>query len=140
MGKYIGEFTSIDGRDFKVEIETKGSGSGTFIMSGEPLSSSMDSDGKTMFAPIKTSVMTVSILTKNLPFDLYDGDATAVKVTGSQGSNVIWGGYVTPCAYSQGFDQELEELQIECVDGLAVLKEIPYSSADKEIKSFLHII
>lgn len=140
MGKYIGEFTSIDGKDFKVEIETKGSGSGTFIMSGEPLSSTMDSDGKTMYAPIKTSGMTVSILTENLPFDLYAGDALAVKVTVYQGSNVIWGGYVTPCAYSQGFDQELEELQIECVDGLAVLKEIPYASADKEIKSFLSIL
>ncbi len=139
MGKYTSEFTSIDGRDFKVEIETKGSGSGTFLMSGEPLASSMDSDGKTMYAPVKTTGMTVGLLTKDLPFDLYSGDAMGVKVKVYEGTKVIWAGFNTPCAYTQGFDQELEEVQLECVDGLAVLKEIPYQSAGKEISTFLSI-
>lgn len=141
MSKYTAEFKNINNVSYLIEIETeKGNKTGTFLLSGDPLNSSMDSDGKTMYAPIKCSGMTISILTKDTPFDLYSGSTLGTKVKVSSDNKVVWIGYLTPCAYSQGFDNELEEIQLECVDGISTLKEIPYSTPKLEIKSFLNII
>ena len=141
MSQYTAEFTSINGKNYLIEIDTeKGTNKGTFSLSGDPLNSTMDSDGKTLYAPIKCSGMTVSILTKSMPFDLYSGSALGTKVNVKEDGKYIFKGFLTPCAYSMGFDQEIEEIQLECVDGISVLKEIPYSSSDKEIKPFINII
>lgn len=141
MSKYTAEFNNINNVNYKIEIETeKGNKTGTLLLSGDPLDSSMDSDGKTLYAPIKSSGMTVSILTRDMPFDLYSGSAMGTKVNVKENDKYIFKGFLTPCAYSMGFDCELEEIQLECVDGIAVLKEIPYSSSDKEIKPFIDII
>lgn len=141
MSKYTAQFRNINDILYSIEIETeKGSKTDTFLLSGDPLNSSTDSDGKTMFAPIKCSGMTVSILTKDMPFDLYSGSAMGTKVNVKENNKYIFKGFLTPCAYSMGFDRELEEIQLECVDGISVLKEIPYTSTDKEIKPFINII
>lgn len=141
MSKYTAEFTSINSVNYLIEIETeKGTKTGTFKLSGDPLNSTMDSDGKTLFSPIKCSGMSVSILTNNIPFDLYSGSALGTKINVKEGDRYIFKGFLTPCSYSMGFDSELEEIQLECVDGISVLKEIPYSSSHKDIRSFLTII
>ena len=141
MSKYQASFKNIKDIDYLIEIETEnGSNNGTFLLSANPLTSTMDSDGKTMYAPIKCSGMTVSILTKDMPFDLYSGSVMGTKVNVKEGTRYIFKGFLTPCAYSMGFDAELEEVQLECVDGISALKEIPYSSSDKEIRPFINII
>lgn len=141
MSKYKAEFQSINNIKYLIEIETeKGNNEGEFLLSGNPLCSSMDSDGKTMYAPIKCSGMTVSILTRDMPFDLYSGSVMGTNVNVKEGNRYIFKGFLTPCAYSMGFDRNIEEVQLECVDGISVLKEIPYSSSDKEIKPFINII
>jgi len=38
--------------------------------------------------------------------------------------------------YDMGFDEHLEELEIECVDGIAVLKEIPYNDNSHNVATF----
>lgn len=141
MSNYNASFTNINGVTYDIEIETeKGSNNGTFLLSGDPLNSSMDSDGKTLYAPIKCSAMTVSILTKDMPFDLYSGSAMGTKVNVKEDNKYIFKGFLTPCAYSMGFDNEIEEIQLECVDGISALKEIPYTTPKKEIKTFISII
>jgi len=143
MAIYISEFTSINGTDYKVEINTKkGNGTINFLLGGTPFVTSMDSDGKTIYAPIKTTGATITMLTKSTPFNLYTGNVMGNKVTltNTTDNRIEWVGYVTPCAYDMGFDNEFEELEIECVDGISVLKDVPFRTDKKDVNTFLNII
>lgn len=144
MSKYIGEFTSYNGTDYKVEIITQGKETPTVnvTMGASPFVTEMDSDGKTIYAPIKSQGATVEIITGGMPFDIYSGQSlgTSVKLTNTTANKVEFVGYVTPCAYTQGFDLERETLEIECVDGLAALKDLPYQSSTKSVETFLNTV
>lgn len=140
---YQSEFTALNGISYKVEINTpSGSGTKQFTLGGSPFVTSMDSDGKTIYSPIKSTGATIEMVTPDLPFDLYSGQSTAIKVTltNTTANKVEWVGYVTPCAYDMGFDEERETIEIECVDGLAVLKDIVYKSATKDVDTFLNVV
>lgn len=143
MSKYTSEFTSIENISYKVEIVTeKGNTTENFVLGGTPFITQMDSDGKTVYAPIKSSGATIEMLTSKMPFDLYSGNTKGVKVTltNTTANRVEWVGYVTPCAYDMGLDEEKEVVEIECVDGIAALKDMPYRSANKDVDTFLNVV
>lgn len=144
MGKkYVSEFYDIKSRLYKIEIQTEtGSGTSNFKLGGSPLTTKMSSEGKHLYSPIKTIGATITMLTDAYNFDLYTGKAQGSKVTITSDNNVVWVGYLTPCCYDMGFDSEWEEVQLECVDGIAVLKNIPYKSNDTEhdLDTFANII
>lgn len=144
MGKkYISEFYDIKSKLYKIEIETeKGSGTTNFKLGGTPLTTKMSSEGKHLYSPIKTIGATITMLTDTYNFDLYTGKAQGSKVTITSDNKVIWIGYLTPCCYDMGFDSYWEEVELECVDGIAVLKNIPYKSndADHDLDTFANII
>lgn len=98
------------------------------ILGGTPFETSMKADGKHLYSPILTTGATLRILTKELPFDLYTSNPRGIKIQVSRmsDSKKMYCGFVTPCAYSQGFDNETEEIELECVDGIAVLKDLKY--------------
>lgn len=139
---YTAEFTSIKNVNYKIEINTgKGSGTHTLMLSGEPFSTKMDSEGKNIYSPLKTTSATIGIMTKNLESNIYSGKAkgTSVKFTNTDTNKVEFVGYVTPCRYDQDWNEELEEVEIECVDGIAVLKSIPYPVTGS-LETFANII
>lgn len=139
--KYISEFADIKKKLYKVEIQTdSGSGTKNFILSGTPFVTTMKSEDKHLYSPIKTTGATVTMLTDDLPFNVYSGKAQGTKVTLTSENKVLWVGYATPCMYDMGFDEHLEELEIECVDGIAVLKEIPYNDSTHNVATFAQII
>ena len=143
MSKYTSEFTSIEGKVYKVEITTdNGTKTENFVLGATPFITEMDSDGKTIYAPIKSSGATIEMLTANMPFDLYNSTTKGVKVTltDTTSNKVEWVGYVTPCAYDMGLDEEKEVIEIECVDGIAALKDMPYRSDSKDVDTFLNIV
>ena len=107
MSKYTSEFTSIENINYRVDIVTdKGSITENFVLGGTPFITQMDSDGKTIYAPIKSSGATIEMLTSKMPFDLYSDNTKGVKVTltNTTANRVEWVGYVTPCAYDMGLD------------------------------------
>ena len=139
---YTAEFTSIRNVNYKIEINTeKGSGTHTLMLSGEPFSTKMDSEGKNIYSPLKTTSATIGIMTKNLESNIYSGKAkgTSVKFTNTDTNKVEFIGYVTPCRYDQDWNEELEEVEIECIDGIAVLKSIPYPVTGS-VETFANII
>jgi hypothetical protein len=143
MSKYTSEFTSINGINYKVEIATEsGTKTESFILGGTPFVTEMDNDGKTIYAPIKSTGATIEMLTASMPFDIYSGKTKGVKVTvtNTTSNKVEWVGYVTPCAYDMGLDEEKEVVEIECVDGIAALKDMPYRSNSKEVETFLNVV
>lgn len=132
--KYTGEFLSIHNNEYKVTLETKQSGSAkTLRLGGTPfvVTYSPDDDAH-MYVPIKSSGATIQITMKEPEFNFYTGDPLGVKVTFSEvvngTENIKWLGYVAPTMYAQGFDRYIEEMDIDCVDGIAVLKDIPYKN------------
>ncbi len=141
---YVSEFASLNGTNYKVEIDTHKGGNVTkpFVLGSSPFVTSMDSDGKNIYAPVKSTAATLTMVTDGMPFDIYSGQATgvSVKLTNTTSNKVEWTGYVTPCAYDMGFDDDREEIEVECVDGLAVLKDIVYKSPNKEVETFINII
>lgn len=141
--KYISEFADINNTIYKVEITTEsGTNTENFTLGGNPFITQMDSDGKTIYAPIKSSGATIEMLTSKMPFEVYSGKTKGVKVTltNTTENKVEWVGYVTPCAYDMGLDEEKEVVEIECVDGIAALKDMPYRSTSKAVDSFLNIV
>lgn len=143
MSKYVSEFTSINDINYKVEIITeKGNTTKNFTLSGNPFYTTMDSDGKTMYAPIKSSGATVEMLVNDLPLDIYttNNQGTKVILTNTSNNSVEWVGYVTPSSYTQDFNVYLEVLQIDCVDGIASLKDVPFRSSTKGAETLLNVI
>ena len=139
---YTAEFTSIKNVNYRIEINTeKGSGTHTLMLSGEPFSTKMDSEGKNIYSPLKTTSATVGIMTKSLESNIYSGKAkgTSVKFTNTDKNKVEFVGYVTPCKYDQDWNEQLEEVEIECVDGIAVLKSLPYPVTGS-LETFANII
>lgn len=128
--KYIGAFNSIDNRQFRVEMDSGGSGQTQIKFNGTPFVSSVSSSEKHIYSPIRCGGATVGLLTDSYIFNLYSGEAKGVSVKlieqTESGDRIRWTGYVEPTIYDQGYDEHLEELNIDCVDGIAVLKNIPY--------------
>lgn len=143
MSNYIGEFTSINGTPYKVQISTsKGTGNTTITLGGTPFVTSMKGNDKNIYLPLTTSSATIEVLTKDYYFDLYAGQAQSVKVvlTNISNSEIEWMGYVTPCLFNQGFKEESEVIEIECVDSIASLENIIYRSNEKSLLTFLQIL
>lgn len=143
--KYIGGFYSIDNRPYRVEIVTPTPGADKELkLSGTPFVASVNGDGKTLYSPVRCGGATVGVLTQSYIFDFYSGQAKGVKVTlyeeSDAGDNVRWTGYVAPTIYDQGYDEFWEEVQVDCVDGVAVLKDIPFRVPENRIMTFLDII
>lgn len=143
MGKkYVGEFSSIDNIDYKVEIEIpSGSGTQTITLGGSPFVTSANSDDKQIYEPIKGNGATIEVVTNDFLFDLYSEDPQGVKVTlnNTTENKVVFKGFLSPAMFNQGFSYT-DTIQLEAVDALSSLENIMYKTSDKSIKTFLDII
>lgn len=143
---YTGGFYSVDNRLYKIEIETTSKGSDQpLTLSGTPFIVNYSAEDSHIYSPIKCGGATIGIITDYYIPDFYTGAVQGVKVWFYEeiGSTDIvrWVGYIAPTAYSQNFDKYLEEIQLDCIDGIAVLKDIPYSFTEvKTIVNFSDII
>ena len=141
--KYYGEFKSIDKINYRVEFLVS-DGAYTsereVTLGAEPFSTTMDDGGNTIYKPVKYCGATSTIITGNYYFNLYNQTNTNVGVILKQGSNVRFKGYVTPNMYDMGFKYDREEIEIECVDCLSVLKNINYLPDDRGIKTLKDIL
>lgn len=153
--KYIGTFNDINNNEYQVKIEIANGSNTTqnLVMSGEPFVTEMDESDETIYKPVKYQSATIGLLVEgeNYLFDLYSGQAQHAKVTLSRVSNgssysTRWLGYITPSLYDQGYEAQVEELQVDCIDGLSTLQYFKYEpiSTDREIVTFkdllVHII
>ena len=73
-------------------------------------------------------------------FDLFTGKAKGTKCNIYKDGVIYWLGYVTPNIYSQPYNENKFELEVECYDGISVLEYINYESETKQVVSFLDII
>lgn len=141
--KYIGEFKSIDEKQFRIEITTKKSGSDkTLLLSGTPFVTTLEDEEDYIYSPIKSGGATIGLLTNDFNEDFYAPNVTDVKVTLYNNDSIEWTGFVVPTCYDQEFQSDYDELELDCVDGIAALKDIQYKRIDSQngVVSFLDII
>lgn len=131
--KYIGEFISLNDKQYKVEIITNGiSSAETKITLGtDPVTITTESDG--LFSPIKSRSCTINIVSDDFYFDMYASAAKQNEVLIYQYKNddwyIIFEGYVTPGVYDQDW-QSLSTIEIECCDKISVLQYFKYQYLD----------
>lgn len=133
-------FYSIEGNEYRIEIKTPGDGSRDVQLAGNPITTTVDATDKNLYEPIRCGGATVRLLTMWPIWQLYSGQAKGVSVKLWGPAGLDWTGYVSPTMYSQGYDRELEEIAVDCIDGLAVLKYIPYLPDQRKNLTFLEII
>lgn len=149
MGKYTSQFRDIDNKLYTIDIEGDDiNGTKEFTCGGVPFTTEMDVEGDSCYIPIKCQGATVTMVSSDYPFDIYTSQPQGRKITlWLQDNNnphyrMMWSGYVKPNMYDMGFSTSLEEIEIECVDGLAVLKEIPYETEQDNLnlETFINIV
>lgn len=138
---YKGQFYTVDNNKlYTVRITDKtGNQTTNMTLGGSPFVTQMDSDSKNIFKPVKCQSATVTVIAESLY--IYASKAQDVKVELLDENNTVaWVGYVQPNVYNQGFVEEREEIEIECIDALSSLQYIKYSTQKKQVISFLGLI
>lgn len=142
--KYIGEFTNINHVSYKIEIITNGSSASTknIKLGASPFVTSMNSEGKNIYSPLKGSGATIQLVVNEYIFDLYSESPTGTKVifTDTTNNEILWQGYVSPQLFNQDFSNYLNEFEVEAIDSLSVLENINYTSENKDVLNFETIL
>ncbi len=150
---YQGYFRSIHNNTlYTVRIRTEnGTGSLDDVSLGpSPFVTSMETGGETMYTPIKSQSATIQIVAKDYYFDFYAATPKQNKVILCKGNlgktvpddsipdaSIMFIGYVSPNVFDADYNHELESWDVECVDGLSVLKNYDYTPADSSTKGFI---
>lgn len=156
--KYFGSFKNIYNTiNYTLSIVTNNDESTEqeIILGTPPFVSTIEGDENNIYKPIKYTGATITIATDDVLSDIYSSKNQDVTVklthpsysineeTGEETiTNIVDFLYVTANIYTQNFNGDLQNFQIECIDGLTTLKNIDYDSIGekKEIVSFLDII
>lgn len=140
--KYIGQFSNLDNKIYKVEVVTNNNSTSTtnLTLSDSPCTLEWNGEDDNIFKPIKYSSATFEYISSGLYFDLYASKPlqNVVKLYDSSNS-IIWQGYVTPNVYDNEFDFSNTSSAIECIDGLAVLEYVDYSTIGGGAKKVVNI-
>lgn len=141
--KWNGYFKSIDNRVYFVELE-KNDGKDTtksLKFSDDPVEITYESE-ENIYKPIKASTATISIVIAKYDKNLYSisGRDVSVVIYDSTDDVIVWKGYLTPNVYSQDYDEQQTELQLECQDELSALKYISANELSGSTISLSQII
>lgn len=145
---YQGIFEDINGNRHLLRIGTTGEVQ-TLNFGGSPFVTSMDESDGNIYTPVKCQAGTIGLVAVDTDymFGLYTGDAHGMPVTLYKGevvnpAKVEWVGYVTPSLYDIGYTHYVEDLDVDCVDGLATLEQYKYKpiGTNAEIVSLLDLV
>ena len=122
---YTVPFVNVDGESFTVQIlEDGGSGTPTELVGGTPPFVVDVNDEDFLYTPTRFSGATLKLVGSDYLQRLFSTQYQKFKVNLLKGSTVIWTGFITPEVYSQDYDNELFELEIECISALSTLEYI----------------
>ncbi len=71
---------------------------------------------------------TVRLLTANYMEDFFSSTCRDAVVNIYRGETCVFAGYIEPMALSQGYNEELDELELTCIDALCALQYSKYKS------------
>ena len=101
-------------------------------LGGEPFTVELQGDDEDLFKPIRTSIATATIVSEDYLFNLYSNqnDINVRLIKGDYDGDIEWMGVVKPLVFDMGYNQELEEIQIECADYISSLESIYLTDLD----------
>lgn len=132
MGTRYGSFRDIDQGLHKIVIEGNHiDGNKEFTLYGTPITTTMDETDNLYTTTIKTQGATISIVTPDYPFEVYSPSLleTRVTMTNEDTGQVEWKGFLTPQMFDMSFREHYVVMELEAVDGLSALKDLPYRRA-----------
>lgn len=109
----------------------------------EPVTVNYTGDDSDIYKCAKYSNMVVKVINDRLYDDLFSIRSNDVRATLYKDGNIEWQGYLTPNVYSQDYAYNKNELELECVDSLAVMQYEPYKekgNVECEAKSFKSLL
>ena len=127
-----GKFVDINNNTYTVTIFTAGGITVSELeFSGEPFVASVEG-GDMLYKPARYTSATLGLICRdnNYLFDVYSGKPQGTKIVVARGGETIFAGYAEPTLYSVGYENNLEELRIDCLDGLATLQYFKYEPID----------
>lgn len=143
--KYTGQFRDIHNNLYTINIITNGDSTSTtnVVLGASPFTTDIETSENHIYKPCKYSSANIGIISNDYHFDLYSATAqqNKVELLDSAGK-VKWTGYTTPNLYSQGYENEFEEVEIEAIDALSTLQYYKYATlgSSKNIVCFIDII
>ena len=145
MRTFYSEFENINGKLFKLEITSdEATGDDVYLkLSGTPCE--MTTSSSSLFAPIKSRSLTISIVSKEWYFDLYEPKSrgTQVKLYEWDKTNNVAGktwfrGLLKPNSYDQDFVY-LDEIELEAVDAISTAKDYKWVN-NNQYNSFIDML
>lgn len=121
---YYGSCKDINDNVIKVEFYKNSTTSYTakeVLLAADPVTVEYTQDN--ILSPFRKSGASINLLVPNVYYDLYSADWLDVQVRIYKNSQLFWFGYVTPQLYSHPYNEEYEELTIECVDTISLLEQ-----------------
>lgn len=86
------------------------------------------------FDHILPSQATIRLLVPNYIPQLFSSAATDVIVNIYQADQLLFAGYIEPRAYSQPYNEQLDQLELSCIDHLTAIADIPYRHITTDAK------
>ena len=141
--RYYSSFKDINENTIKVEVYIKT----TNTVTAEELKTSAEAvtiqySCDDIFQPLKQSGASINFIVSKVLTDLYTGVLVNIRVQIYKNGELFWVGYQTPNMYSQPYNDEYEELTIECVDTLSIAENIKYKylTGINKVSTFYDII
>ena len=89
---------------------------------GSPVIINYNGSAEDIYAPVRTSSCDVNIVSPKILDDLYTARKDEICVRVKKGNTVIWEGYKQPNTYSQEVSQNLDSIEMTCIDPVSILK------------------
>lgn len=130
--KYTSQFADINDKIYTIEIVTNNSTAETkeLLLGENPLV--IQTKSQSIFDELKFRTARITLITTEYLNDIYNPSATGTSVLIKSDNEVIFYGYVTPNTYSQDYNNPLDELEIECIEDVSILKYYDYSTVGVE--------
>lgn len=139
---YIIPFKSIDGHEYKVEIQKDGYTGDAICLTAsgdEPFTVSID-DERFIYTPTRLSTATIRVVGNDYLRDLYSVDYQQFRVNLLRDNIITWCGFVKPEIYTQEYACATFELEIECVSAFSSLDSVNYLRKKDGELSFVSIL
>ena len=124
-----GQFRDTENNLYEVTITSEIGGSVKIELEfgDTPFTSSVEGNDF-LYKPARYTSATVNLISRNnyYYFDIYSGKPQGTKVEVVKNGNVVFKGYAEPTLYNIGYESNVEELSIDCIDGLASLQYFEY--------------
>ena len=132
--KYTVPFISVDGQNYEVRIyDDGGNSTPTELVGGTPPFKVDINDDDFIYTPTRFSGATLKLYGNDYLQDLFSTQYQKYKVNLYKDDSVVWTGFITPDLYSQDYENEYFELEIECISALSTLEYIDFSYKENTI-------